>query len=647
MRTPAHIRTVTPGRAPADRARTNGVGAEGPKPHGPSGRLGNRALYHALRSAPPVRAPSGDHSPEVAAPLPSRASQPLEAEARRASRAVLDGARPVTIRAIAPGPPATLADGAPRAGAPMSAALRARLEPALGSSLAAARIHTGPRADTVARAHEARAVTVGSDIYFAEGQYEPDAPQGLALIAHEAAHVVQAQRLPAGEPAPALASSWRDAAEEWAAEKKAQASEWYDREKWNVYRAMIAALRGAKGAGIGKLRTLLAGVSADLRPVAETLVDVLDGILDMVIALLLAVIGMVVGFVEGIAGMISGLITLAYKALAMAADLMLALAGRPDAFRKDVDGLARALRALPGTLKAAIDAWLEKWRKATPEEQVIMGGELLGQIEAFIATFSVSGAKAGGLKLTVPVPRLAALADGPVQLGLATAAVPTIAPRLAAEGAVIGSQALAMTAHGPTGSGGGGSSGGGGAPRETGPLTGMTDAELEKFPAEMKPEGQPLNDLILHEQQAEALDELRRIKGDPTLKGRPGKTPKGEAVNPSPGHQSAHLAPQSLFIYRNGTLLHDYDPGKMFTRLLPTGKGHPHTLFDQFWQREFSAMSGTETTVAEAEQVLMRAARESGAFSAAEAESMALLIRNDFRFQLGLKDADVVRIPGK
>ncbi|WP_238192474.1 eCIS core domain-containing protein [Methylobacterium frigidaeris] len=531
----------------------------------------------------------------------------------------------------------------------MSAALRARLEPALGSSLAAARIHTGPRADTVARAHEARAVTVSSDIYFAEGQYDPDAPQGLALIAHEAAHVVQARRLPAGAPAPALASSWRDAAEEWAAEKKAQASEWYDREKWNVYRAMIAALRGAKGTGISKLRTLLTGVSADLRPAAEILVDVLDGILDMVIALLLAVIGMVVGFVEGIAGMISGLVTLAYKALAMAADLVLALAGRPDAFRKDVDGLVRALRALPGALKAAIDAWLEKWRKATPEEQVIMGGELLGQIEAFIATFSVSGAKAGGLRLTVPVPRLAALADGSVQLGVATAAVPTIAPRLAAEGAVIGSQALAMTAHGPTGSGGGGSSGGGGAPREPGPLAGMSDAEIEKALAEieMKPAGDLISDLFVHEQRAEALDELRRIKGDPTLKGRPGKTPKGEAINPSPGYQSAHLAPQSLFIYRNGKLLHGYDPGKMVTRLLPTGKGHAHTLFDQFWQREFRAMSGTHTTVAEAEQVLVRAARESGAFSAAEAESMAALIRNDFRFQLDLKDTDVVRIPGK
>ncbi|WP_210206991.1 DUF4157 domain-containing protein [Methylobacterium currus] len=560
---------------------------------------------------------------------------------------MLDGARPVTLGAIAPGPAATLADGAPRAGEPMSATLRARLEPALGSSLAAARLHTGPRADAVARAHEARAVTVGSDIYFAEGQYMPDAPQGLALIAHEAAHVVQARRLPAGAPAPALASSWRDAAEEWAAEKKAQASEWYDREKWDVYRAMIAALRGAKGTGIGQVRALLADVSAEMRPVAGTLVDVLDFVLDMVIALLLAVIGMVVGFVEGIAGMIAGLITLAYKALAMAADFMLALAGRPDAFRKDVDGLVRALRALPGALKAAIDAWLEKWRKATPDEQVVMGGELVGQIAAFIATFSVSGAKAGGLKLTVPVPRLAALADGSVQLGVATAAVPTIAPRLAAEGAVIGSQALAMTAHGPTGSSGGGSSGGGGAPRETGPLAGMTDAEFEKAWAELKPAGEHISDLLVHEQQAEALSELRRLKGDPTLKGLPGKTPKGEAVNPSPGYQSAHLAPQSLFITRNGKLLHGYDPSKMVTRLLPTGKGHSHTLFDQFWQREFKAMSGTHTTVAEAEKVLMRAARQSGAFSPAEAESMAALIQNDFRFQLGLKDTDVVRIPGK
>lgn len=40
----------------------------------------------------------------------------------------------------------------------------------------------------------------------------------------------------------------------------------------------------------------------------------------------------------------------------------------------------------------------------------------------------------------------------------------------------------------------------------------------------------------------------------------------------------------------------------------------PGALFDQFPQRDFKAMSGTKTTVAEAEQVLMRAARQSGAF---------------------------------
>ena len=53
------------------------------------------------------------------------------------------------------------------------------------------RIHTGREAAASARAVNARAYTVGSDIVFAEGEFAPDTTAGRRLLAHELAHTVQ------------------------------------------------------------------------------------------------------------------------------------------------------------------------------------------------------------------------------------------------------------------------------------------------------------------------------------------------------------------------------------------------------------------------------------------------------------------------
>jgi len=61
-----------------------------------------------------------------------------------------------------------------------------------GSSIdfASIRLHyTG--ADLACRALNARAFTVGRDIYFADGAFAPHTRAGLWLLAHEVAHVVQ------------------------------------------------------------------------------------------------------------------------------------------------------------------------------------------------------------------------------------------------------------------------------------------------------------------------------------------------------------------------------------------------------------------------------------------------------------------------
>src|ERR1700722_3031846 len=55
---------------------------------------------------------------------------------------------------------------------------------------ASIRLHyTG--ANAACRALHARAFTVGSDVYFADGAFAPHTRAGLWLLAHEVAHVVQ------------------------------------------------------------------------------------------------------------------------------------------------------------------------------------------------------------------------------------------------------------------------------------------------------------------------------------------------------------------------------------------------------------------------------------------------------------------------
>lgn len=53
------------------------------------------------------------------------------------------------------------------------------------------RLHLGPHAAASARALDARAYTLGSDIVFDDGQYAPETAVGRRLLAHELTHVLQ------------------------------------------------------------------------------------------------------------------------------------------------------------------------------------------------------------------------------------------------------------------------------------------------------------------------------------------------------------------------------------------------------------------------------------------------------------------------
>ena len=61
----------------------------------------------------------------------------------------------------------------------------------LGLEPGTVRVHTGERADRAARLLNARAFTVGNDIFFGRGEYSPSLVEGQRLLAHELVHVAQ------------------------------------------------------------------------------------------------------------------------------------------------------------------------------------------------------------------------------------------------------------------------------------------------------------------------------------------------------------------------------------------------------------------------------------------------------------------------
>jgi hypothetical protein len=73
----------------------------------------------------------------------------------------------------------------------LESATRAFMEPRFGHDFSSVRVHTDARAGESAQAVNAQAYTVGSNVVFAPGQYQPATASGNALLAHELSHVVQ------------------------------------------------------------------------------------------------------------------------------------------------------------------------------------------------------------------------------------------------------------------------------------------------------------------------------------------------------------------------------------------------------------------------------------------------------------------------
>lgn len=76
-------------------------------------------------------------------------------------------------------------------GRPIEGAILAQLEQRFGASLAEVRIHTDAQAAAQVQRMGAAAYTHQNHIAFAPGRYQPETPEGMALLSHELTHVVQ------------------------------------------------------------------------------------------------------------------------------------------------------------------------------------------------------------------------------------------------------------------------------------------------------------------------------------------------------------------------------------------------------------------------------------------------------------------------
>jgi hypothetical protein len=139
-----------------------------------------------------VRASSRTERPRRAPPpLPgfavSRPGDAAERAADRLARVALGST--AGARAAAPAPPPT-PELLGAVGGPLREADRRELGDRFGHDFRNIRVHHDERAAAAAAAYRAAAFTVGQNIYFARGAYDPRSAGGRALLAHELAHAV-------------------------------------------------------------------------------------------------------------------------------------------------------------------------------------------------------------------------------------------------------------------------------------------------------------------------------------------------------------------------------------------------------------------------------------------------------------------------
>ena len=82
-------------------------------------------------------------------------------------------------------------DSARGGGEPLPPGVQSFFESRFGRGFSRVRIHTDGESASISRALNAQAFTIGQDIFFGAGRFQPDTAEGGNLLAHELTHVVQ------------------------------------------------------------------------------------------------------------------------------------------------------------------------------------------------------------------------------------------------------------------------------------------------------------------------------------------------------------------------------------------------------------------------------------------------------------------------
>jgi hypothetical protein len=78
-------------------------------------------------------------------------------------------------------------------GSNLDSGTKSFMESRFGTDFSGVKIHTGDYAVQMSQELNAQAFTVGSDVYFNSGKYNPDSDSGKQLLAHELTHTLQQQ----------------------------------------------------------------------------------------------------------------------------------------------------------------------------------------------------------------------------------------------------------------------------------------------------------------------------------------------------------------------------------------------------------------------------------------------------------------------
>ena len=141
-----------------------------------------------------------DHQRSLARPATST-TDPEIAPGRSRSQDLVAPTHPITsglIRrkarddnGVADGAAQHVSAASAGSGSPLPALLQRKFESSLGADLSSVRVHTDATSATAADSVGARAYTLGQDIHFGAGHFEPSSSAGEHLLAHEVAHTVQ------------------------------------------------------------------------------------------------------------------------------------------------------------------------------------------------------------------------------------------------------------------------------------------------------------------------------------------------------------------------------------------------------------------------------------------------------------------------